>query len=227
MHFFFIVSLVGMRWCSSMSVMIWMTESSSKSNIWYHVPCPKHGMDLSKFSHWWYLICWFNNFALNRNEKVILGEIQQCPRRSIDIACLWMICSTISLHIAVKCVLKCTTMKKITKEMEIHMGRERVFSEKKSSITSVKLFGMGKVSGITKKNFKIGTLEDFEKTYVLYVAMAEKPLSSGQKWFLRWVFLGFGGYFVLQSVFVFSFRWSEVPFPRYSDSSEIVRISIN
>jgi len=77
---------------------------------------------------------------------------------------------------------------------------------------------MGKVSGITKKNFKIGTLGDFEKTYVLYVAMAEKPLSSGQKWFLRWVFLGFGGYFLLQSVFVFSFRWSEVPFPRYSDS---------
>ena len=65
------------------------------------------------------------------------------------------------------------------------MGREHVFSEKKSSTTSVKLFGMGKVSGITKKNFKIGTLEDFEKTYVLYVAMAEKPLSSGQKWFLR------------------------------------------
>ena len=66
-----------------------------------------------------------------------------------------------------------------------HMGQERVFSKKKSPITSVKLFGMGKVSGITKKNFKIGTLEDFEKTYVLYVAMAEKPLSSGQKWFLR------------------------------------------
>ena len=38
---------------------------------------------------------------------------------------------------------------------------------------------MEKVSGITKKNFKIGTLGDFEKTYVLYVAMAEKPLSSG------------------------------------------------
>ena len=67
----------------------------------------------------------------------------------------------------------------------IHMGRERVFSEKKSPITSVKLFGMGKVSGITKKNFKIGTLEDFEKSYVLYVAIAKKPLSSGQKWFLR------------------------------------------
>ena len=63
---------------------------------------------------------------------------------------------------------------------------ESVFlAKKKSSITSVKLFGMEKVSGITKKNFKIGTLGDFEKTYVLYVAMAEKPLSSGQKWFLR------------------------------------------
>ena len=48
-----------------------------------------------------------------------------------------------------------------------HMGRERVFSKKKSPITSVKLFGIGKVSGITKKNFKIGTLEDFEKRYVL------------------------------------------------------------
>ena len=30
-----------------------------------------------------------------------------------------------------------------------------------------------------QKNFKIGTLEDFEKSYVLYVAMAKKPLSSG------------------------------------------------
>ena len=41
---------------------------------------------------------------------------------------------------------------------------------------------------------------------------------SGQKWFLRWLFQGLGGYFLLQSVFVFSFRWSEVPFSRYSDS---------
>ena len=32
-----------------------------------------------------------------------------------------------------------------------HMGQERVFSEKKFPITSVKLFGMEKVSGITKK----------------------------------------------------------------------------
>ena len=46
------------------------------------------------------------------------------------------------------------------------MGRERVFRKIKSPITSVKLFGMEKVSGITKKNFKIGTLEDFEKTYI-------------------------------------------------------------
>ena len=68
----------------------------------------------------------------------------------------------------------------------VHMGRERVFRKIKSPITSVKLFGMEKVSGITKKNFKIGTLQDFEKTFVFtYVAMAEKPLSSGLKWFLR------------------------------------------
>ena len=60
------------------------------------------------------------------------------------------------------------------------MGRERVFRKIKSPITSVKLFGMEKVSGITKKKFKIGTLEDFEKTYVMYVAMAEKTLSSGR-----------------------------------------------
>ena len=46
-------------------------------------------------------------------------------------------------------------------------------------------------SPVTKKKFKIGPLGDFEKTYVLYVTMAEKPLSSGQKWFPRWVFLGF------------------------------------
>ena len=57
---------------------------------------------------------------------------------------------------------------------QIHMGRERVFRKIKSPITSVKLFGMEKVSGITKKNFKIGTLEDFEKTYVLYLAMVKK-----------------------------------------------------
>ena len=31
-------------------------------------------------------------------------------------------------------------------------------------------------SPVTNKNFKIGPLGDFEKTYVLYVAMAEKPL---------------------------------------------------
>ena len=41
----------------------------------------------------------------------------------------------------------------------------------------------------TKLSFFLDTL------YVLYVAMAEKPLSSGQKW---WVFPGFGGDFVLK-----------------------------
>ena len=69
--------------------------------------------------------------------------------------------------------------------MHNHMTWEGVFRKIKSTISSVQLFGMEKVSGITKKNYKIQRLEDFEKTYVLYVAMAEKPLSSGQKWFLR------------------------------------------
>ena len=55
--------------------------------------------------------------------------------------------------------------------------------------------------------------------------MAEKPLSSGQKWFLRWVFPGFGGYFALQGAFVFSFQWSEVPFPRYRDSYVLHKIA--
>ena len=44
--------------------------------------------------------------------------------------------------------------------------------------------------------------------------MAEKPLSSGLKWFLRWFFLGFGGKFVLKSVFVILKLWTEVPFLR-------------
>ena len=38
---------------------------------------------------------------------------------------------------------------------------------------------------VTTKNLQIGQRRIFEKMYVLYVAMAEKPLSSGQKWFLR------------------------------------------
>ena len=60
--------------------------------------------------------------------------------------------------------------------LQIHMAWEGDFRQIKSSITSVKLFVMGKVSGITPQNFKIGTLQDFEKTYVVYVAMAKKPL---------------------------------------------------
>ena len=66
-------------------------------------------------------------------------------------------------------------------------------------------------------NISLGS--EWEKIF-LYVAMAEKPFSNGQNGFLRWVFPGFGGYFVLQSVFVFSFRWSEVPFSRYRDSRD-------
>ena len=65
---------------------------------------------------------------------------------------------------------------------------ESVFLEEKKPHHFRQAFWYGKgvrPAGITKKNFKIGTLGDFEKTYVLYVAMAEKPLSSGQKWFLR------------------------------------------
>ena len=65
------------------------------------------------------------------------------------------------------------------------MGRERAFSEKKILHHFRQAFWYGKGVRYHQKNFKIGTLEDFEKTYVLYVAMAEKPLSSGQKWFLR------------------------------------------
>ena len=42
--------------------------------------------------------------------------------------------------------------------------------------------------------------------------MAEKPLSSGQNAFLRSFFLGFGGVFVLKSVFGFLIRTLEAPF---------------
>ena len=80
--------------------------------------------------------------------------------------------------------MKWAVFKSLYVTLKAHGTRAWV-KKKKFPITSVKLFGMGKVSGITKKKFKIGPLGDFEKTYVLYVAMAEKPLSSGQKWFLR------------------------------------------
>ena len=42
--------------------------------------------------------------------------------------------------------------------------------------------------------------------------MAQKPLSSGQNAFPRSFFLGFGGVFVLKSVFGFLIRAPEVPF---------------
>ena len=38
---------------------------------------------------------------------------------------------------------------------------------------------------LSPKKFQNRAIRGFEKKYVLYVAMAEKPLSSGQKWFLR------------------------------------------
>ena len=51
-----------------------------------------------------------------------------------------------------------------------------------------------KMDGLWLKNKKIARAF-FEKTRVLYVAMAEKPLLSGQKWFLRRILIGFGRYF--------------------------------
>ena len=45
--------------------------------------------------------------------------------------------------------------------------------------------------------------------------MAKKTLLSGQKWFLKWFFSGFGGQFVLKSVFGIFKLWSEVLFLRY------------
>ena len=54
-------------------------------------------------------------------------------------------------------------------------------ARKKFPITSVKLFGMGKVSGITKKNFKIGPLGDFEKSAFLYFHPSQYNLAPGIK----------------------------------------------
>ena len=63
------------------------------------------------------------------------------------------------------------------------------------------------------------------RSVVLYVAMGEKPLLSGRKWFLRWVSEGFDGYVVLKGVFGIQFRWSEVPLPRYLNSHVFVLAS--
>ena len=43
---------------------------------------------------------------------------------------------------------------------------------------------------------------------------SEKPFLPGRKRFLMWFFLGFGGKFVLKSVFVILKLWTEVPFLR-------------
>ena len=64
------------------------------------------------------------------------------------------------------------------------MGRECVFRKIKSPITSIKLFGMGKVSGITKKKFKIETLGDFEKTFIrtnCYISETALPITETKK----------------------------------------------
>ena len=67
----------------------------------------------------------------------------------------------------------------------IHYALEATPTKMKSTGRSEGCSNILMTSPVTNKNFKIGPLGDFEKTYVLYVAMAEKPLSSGQKWFLR------------------------------------------
>ena len=58
-----------------------------------------------------------------------------------------------------------------------HMGRERFLARKKFPITSVKLFGMGKVSGITKKNFKIGTFIRTNR----YISETALPITETKK----------------------------------------------
>ena len=82
-----------------------------------------------------------------------------------------------------------------------HMGRERVFRENKFPITSVKLFAMEKVSGITKKNVKIVWIAISRKRHfrspkrknentLLYKVppktwenSPQKPLLATRKWF--------------------------------------------
>ena len=52
--------------------------------------------------------------------------------------------------------------------MASHMGREHGLRKEKFSITSVKLFGIENVSVVPQKNFKIGTLGDFEKILLTF-----------------------------------------------------------
>ena len=65
-----------------------------------------------------------------------------------------------------------------------HYGPEATPTKEKSTGRSESSSDTTMTSPVTKKNFKIRPLGDFEKTYVLYVAMAEKKtLLTGQKWF--------------------------------------------
>ena len=65
------------------------------------------------------------------------------------------------------------------------MGRERGLRRKKIPHHFRQAFWYGKDVRYHQKKIQNRAIGGFEKTRVLYVAMAEKPLSSGQKWFLR------------------------------------------
>ena len=80
---------------------------------------------------------------------------------------------------------KYTTALSKTAEDTIHNSPEPPPTNKKSAKWSESSSDKTMTSPATKIFFKIGPLGGFEKMRVLYVAMAEKPLSSGQKWFLR------------------------------------------
>ena len=57
-------------------------------------------------------------------------------------------------------------------------------------------------------------LRDFEKIEFFSLFLMRKPLSSGQKWFLRPYFPLIRGMFVFRCGLRFSFRALEVPKPR-------------
>ena len=99
-----------------------------------------------------------------------------------------------------------------------HMGHEGDSYETKSPMANFLIFGMVWVVGITTQNFKTGLLQEFEKTCVLYIAMVKKPLSSGQKWFLRRVFPGLGGYF---------YWWKRLPWHRKCASLNTTQLKSN
>ena len=99
-----------------------------------------------------------------------------------------------------------------------HMGRERVFSEKKILHHFRQAFWYRKGVRYHQKKFQNRDIGGFWEN-------ARFVRSNGRKTTFEWPkvvsevsFPRFWGYFLLQSVFVFSFRWSEVLFLRYRDS---------